>query len=574
MHPRRQLSVGAVVAWLLLAQPAAAQTAPSAAVRSTVARLSVRQQVGQLIMPWLLGDYNAVDAEGLARARAWVDSLEIGGIVISIGSPLDVASKLNFLQRRSKLPLLIASDLEGGAAFRFAGATPFPTNMGVGASGREQDAFTMGWATGREGRAVGVHLTFSPVADVNNNPANPVINTRSFGSDPIAVGRLVAAAVKGTKAAGMLAVAKHFPGHGDTETDSHISLPIVRGDWRQLGAMELVPFRAAIAAGVDGIMSAHVALPALDADSTAATLSRMVMTDVLRDSLGFKGLVVTDALDMGALITKYGSGEAAVRAFEAGSDLLLMPADPRAAVAALVEAVRTGRIPKQRLAASVTRLMALKHKVGLFRRRTVSLDQVANVVGRQAFLDSARAITGRSLVLVRDQGGTVDRLRKNPDRVAVVSYADAGVSTSFPGYLAERGHQVRSFRLYPTSGPASYDSARAVAAAAPTAIVSVAVRVSTGSGSIAMPTALASLIEELSRAKPTIVVSFGSPYLLNQAPTIPGLLLAWTSNPLTERAAARALSGDPITGRLPIALPPHAALGDGLTMTSTNAANR
>jgi beta-N-acetylhexosaminidase len=574
MKSHRHLLLGVAAAATLVVESAPAQPRPSARVRAVVAGLSVRQQVGQLVMPWLLGDYAGFDADGLQRARGWIDSLEVGGIVISIGSPLDVASKLNFLQRRSKLPLLIASDLEGGASFRFVGATPFPTNMGVAATGREPDAYTMGRITGFEGRAVGVHLTFSPVADVNNNPGNPVINTRSFGSDPVGVGRLVAANIRGLKTAGMLASAKHFPGHGDTDTDSHISLPVVGKTWTELAAVELVPFRAAIAAGVDVIMSAHIALPALDRDSIPATLSKNVMGAVLRDSLGFKGLVVTDALDMGALVTKYGSGEAAVLAFEAGSDLLLMPADPRAAIEAMVQAVRSGRITRQRLATSVSRLVAMKEAAGLFQRRTVSLDRIGRVVGRQAFLDSARAITSRSLVLVRDQGNAVDRLRREPGPLAVVTYGDASAGAGFPGYLAERGHRVSAFRLSPTSGPASYDSARTLLSQAPIGLFSVAVRVTTGSGSIAMPAALAGLIAERSRAGPTVVVSFGSPYLLNQVPTIPSLLLAWTSNPLTERAAARALSGDPIGGRLPIALPPFAALGDGIALPGADASGR
>lgn len=547
----------------------AAQTGTSQVVERALSGMTIRQRAAQTVMPWLLGDFAGFDADGLAKARGWVDSLEVGGIVISIGSPLDVAAKLNFLQRRSRTPLLIASDLEGGAAFRFTGATPFPTNMGVAAGGREQDAHTMGRITGLEGRAVGVHLTFSPVADVNNNAANPVINTRSFGSDAAQVGRFVAATVRGLKSTGILSTAKHFPGHGDTEVDSHIALPVVGKSWPDLVMTELVPFRAAIRAGVDVVMSGHIAVTALDPDSLPATLSKGVMEKVLRDSLGFRGLVVTDALDMGALVTRYGAGEAAVRAFEAGSDLLLMPADPVAAIDALVAAVRSGRVSRARLDRSVRRLLVLKERAGLFRQRTVSLDRIGEVVGRRAFIDSARAISARALVLVKDRDGVVARLRRAPQDLAVIGFGDG----NFAGQLAEAGHRVRSFRLYPSSGPASYDSARAVLGSAPTAVVAVGVRVTTGSGSIAMPPALAALIEERS-AQPLVVVSFGSPYLLSQAPSIGSLLLAWTANPLTERAAAQALAGAPITGRLPIPLPPHAALGSGLILSSGNAATR
>ena len=535
-----------------------------------VARMPVEQQVGQLVMPWLLGNYVGFDADGLALARMWVDSLKVGGIIISIGSPMDVAAKLNFLQRRSKLPLLIASDLESGAAFRFPGATPFPTNMGIGAGGRAADAELMGRVTGIEGRAVGVHLVFAPVADINNNPANPIINTRSFGGDPATVGQLVAAAIKGTRSTGVLTTAKHFPGHGDTETDSHISLPVIRSDWARLSAMELVPFKAAIAAGVDVVMSAHIALPAFSGDSVRpATLSGAVLTGMLRDSLHFRGLVVTDALDMGALVSAYGGGEAAVRAFEAGSDLLLMPANPQEAIIAMVAAIKSKRITRTRLRTSVLKVMAIKEKLGLFKRRTVSLDSVGVIVGQQKFLDSARAISARSLVLVRDSNSVFGTIRQGNADLALIGYGDDG-SSSLARQLTRRAIKATPFRLVPASGPASYDSARAVLALAPTAVFSVAVRVSSGSGSISMPPALADLIEETSRTKPTVLISFGSPYLLSQTPTPQALLLAWTSNAATEEAVANAFAGAAITGRLPIDLPPTYRIGDGLILPARN----
>lgn len=246
MSIRRHVALSLLVLLVMSPVVAGAQTAPrtprpSPRVASLLRTLTVRQKVAQLIMPWLAGTYAAFDDRALDRARGWVDTLQVGGIIVSVGSPLDIASKLNALQRRSRLPLLITSDLEGGTSFRFNGGTPFPTNMGVGATGSERDAYLMGKVTALEGRAAGVHITFAPVADVNNNAANPIINTRSFGSDAVQVGRLVAAAVRGTQDAGMLATAKHFPGHGDTDVDSHISLPVIRSDWRRLDSLELIP---------------------------------------------------------------------------------------------------------------------------------------------------------------------------------------------------------------------------------------------------------------------------------------------------------------------------------------------
>jgi len=536
--------------------------------------MSLPDQVAQLVMPWITGAYSAFDAETFAQAASWVDSLHVGGIVVSIGSPLDIAAQLNHLQRLSRLPLLIASDLEGGSAYRFNGGTPFPSNMGVGASGREQDAYQMGRITALEGRAVGVHWNFAPVADVNDNPSNPIINTRSFGADPEAVARLVAAAVRGTQAAGVMATAKHFPGHGDTDIDSHLSLPVVQAGWDRLDRVELVPFKAAVKAGVDAVMSGHLADPVVDSGLVRpATLSPLFLTSVLRDSLKFRGLVVTDALDMGALVATWGEGEAAVLALEAGADVLLKPADPAETVRAVVAAVRSGRISRPRLTRSVEKVLAAKERLRLFQRRTVPLDSIPNVVGRQAFLDTAAAVSARAMVLARDSLGVVERLRQAPGPIALITFGEGNGGTlgaAFAKELAERGYGVaRPFRLYPMSGPASYDSAAAALEAGGQPVVLVSVRVQSSKGTVAIPEPLGRFLERAARTRPAIVVSFGSPYVLAQAPSTAGYLLAWTANPLTERAAARALAGAAVTGHLPIDLPPFYRIGDGLTRSAT-----
>ena len=396
-HPRAYLSVLLLVAAcahprpqppppipdpyaILPAEDTVTRTASRASkvtVDSILATLTVRQKIGQLVFPWLLGDYAALDGEGLDTLYMAIDSLGIGGLIVSVGSPLDVAAKLNALQRRSPLPLLVAADLEYGAGMRFQGATAFPRPMAIGATGRELDAYEVGRITALEARAIGVQVTFSPVADVNNNPLNPIINTRSFGEDPQAVARLVTAYVRGAQEHGLFAVAKHFPGHGDVSVDSHITIPVAPGCWDRLDTLEMVPFRAAIAAGVTGIMTAHVALPCLTpSDTVPATLSREVTEGLLRDSLAFHGFIVTDALVMGAIVQQFGAGESAVRAFLAGSDLLLMPADLHAAVDAMEAAVTSGRISQARLDQSVRRILSLKLRAGLFARRTVPLDSV------------------------------------------------------------------------------------------------------------------------------------------------------------------------------------------------------
>jgi len=535
--------------------------------------LSLRQRIGQLVFPWLLGSYSALDGEGLDSMLAAIDSLEIGGIIVSLGTPMDAAGKLNLLQRRSRHPLLISADLEYGTAMRLRGGTAFPMPMAFGATGRELDAYELGRVTALEARAVGIHLTFSPVADVNNNPANPIINTRSFGEDPNAVGTLVAAYVRGANEHGLYTTAKHFPGHGDTGVDSHISLPVTPGCWDRLDTLELAPFRRAIAAGVTAIMTAHVAVPCVDGPGgLPATLSARIMTDILRDSLGFEGLVVTDALVMGAIVERFGAGESAVLAFEAGADLLLMPSSIRTAVDAMVVAVESGRITHERLDRSVRRLLTLKADLGLFARRTVPLDSIPTVVGRRAFQAIADDIAQRSLTLVAR--GPLDTFRGRPGRTAVVTYADEN-NLSIGGDLLRElrllGDTVTTFRLYPASGPLSYDSARSVVAGMPRVIFATGVRPIAWRGHVALPDSLASLVLGTAANRPSMLVSFGSPYLLNQLPGFAGgYLIAWSNVLATERAAARAIVGtEPIVGRLPISLGVAYPTGSGIVVEGT-----
>ncbi len=536
-------------------------------VDSVLASLPLRARVAQLVMPWMPGFYVAADDPSFERVERWVDSLGVGGIIVSIGSPLDVAGRINALQRRARVPLLVASDLEGGTTFRLVGGTPFPTNMGVAATGRDEDAYQMGRVTAIEGRAVGIHLAFAPVADINSNPLNPIINTRSFGQDPAQVGRLVAAEIRGMQDHGMLATAKHFPGHGDTQVDSHLFLPSLDVSWSRLDSMELVPFRSAVAAGVAAIMSAHIAVPALAGPGRPATLAPSVLGAVLRDSLRFQGLVVTDALNMGGIVGNFGAGEAAVLALEAGADLLLQPADPAVTIDAVEAAVRSGRISEARLNVSVRRVLELKQRAGVFNRKLVDLDQVMLSVGGAESVDTARAIAQRAIVLVKDDGGIVDSLRARRGRRTLILYGDevnVGAGNGLAAELRLRGDTLTTFRLTPSSGPASYDSARVALTRNPQAIIAVAIRANAFRGTIGMPDALAGLVDGSAVMRPTTLVSLGSPYIIQQVPRVGSYMVAWAANATSEWAAAGALAGAPISGRLPIGIPDVAMLGDGL----------
>jgi len=538
---------------------------------SILATLSLEEKVGQVLMPWLAGDYSAFDSDGFARAAAWVDSAQVGGLIISFASsasPLDAALKLNALQRRSRVPLLVAADLEFGVGMRLAGATAFPMAMAIGATGSELDAYELGRVTAIEARALGIHWTFSPVGDLNSNPLNPIINTRSFGEDPDEVSRLISAYVRGAGEHGLYTTVKHFPGHGDTGTDSHLALPVLQGCWDRLDRLELVPFRAAIRAGATAVMVAHIVYACgAGGDSLPATLSPAVTTGFLRDSLGFRGLVVTDALTMGAIISRFGPGESAVRAFLAGSDMLLMPADLSWARAAMLAAVDSGRISHERLDASVRRVLELKIGAGLFSRRTVSVDSIPMVVGQKAFQNLADDVAQRALTLVRR--GPVDGFRAQRGRVAVITYAEEtnlGMGGTLTAELRARGDAVTTFRIYPPSGVSSYDSARVLIGNSPRVIFASSVRPIAWRGHVALPDSLARLIQATATQKPTVLVSFGSPYLLGQISDFQGAyLLAWSDAPATERAVARALTGEaPIRGKSPVQLSPTQPRGTGI----------
>jgi beta-N-acetylhexosaminidase len=534
--------------------------------------LSLREKAAQLVMPWIAGDYWATDAAAMDSARRLASVDGVGGFIVSTAaSPYDVAEKLNALQRAARIPLLIASDLEAGLASRVRGGTAFPGNMALGATDRELDAYEVGRVAAIEGRAIGIHLDFAPVVDVNNNPLNPIINVRSFGEAPARVAALGTAFIRGLREHGMLSTAKHFPGHGDTETDSHIALPVLAGGLARLDSVELVPFRAAVAAGTDAVMAGHLAVPGLAGPNPLpASLSPVVLDTLLRDSLGFRGLVVTDALNMGAIVSRYGAARAAVMAFEAGADLLLMPVNVEETIDSLLAAVARGEVSAARLDSSVARVLAAKTRLGLFAQRLVDVDRVAAEVGTASHAALAQDISQRSLVLVKDSLGLAPLPPSRRHRVLVIAYGDensGAVGATFVAAVRSAMDTLRTFRLWPASGPASLDSARAAAAGADAVVFLAASRPTAWHpDAVDIPTPVAELVNGLAAGgTPVIAVSLGSPYVLSQIPAVATYVTAWSDTDPIEFALARALLGlAPITGRLPVSLPPAYPAGTGL----------
>ena len=549
-------------------------------VERTLASLTLRQRVGQMVMPWLLGDYTNNHDSTFAEMRRWITEDGVGGVTMSLGTPVEVADKVNAMQKLSAVPMLVASDLEPGLGRLEGGlfthylldagsATVFPTNMAIAATGREQDAYDVGHAIGQEARAVGININFAPVVDVNNNPSNPVINTRSFGENPARVARLSALFVKGTQDAGAASSAKHFPGHGDTDVDSHVGLPIVGADAARLDSVELVPFRAAIDAGAALVMTAHLALPAIEGDSTTpATLAPKIITGLLRDSLHFRGLTITDAMTMEGVGKGYSTEQSSVLAVLAGDDILLKPTDPKRAIDAVVAAVESGRIPRARIDSAVRHILTLKARLGLNEQKLVSTDTLREVVGSPAHRALAAAVAHRAITLLRDKDNLVPLALSG--RTLVVQYmpeTELKAGRIFGAALRTSSGpgNARVVKIGPGTSPAQLDSLSTAAMQMDRVVIAAYVRRIEGEGRVAIPTYLASWMDSLTQRRPTAFVAFGNPYLLKQVPSANTYMVTYGVSDDLERAAADALLGkSPITGRAPISLPGFFKAGEGL----------
>ena len=543
--------------------------APNAWVESTLRKMTVDEKIGQLIFATYHGSFTPTDSAAYQQILHDVKDLHVGGFInITHGSPLGIVKSQayptavlnNQLQSKSKFPLLIGADFERGTAMRLDEGTSFPTAMALAAGGDSKDAYTMGKITALESRAVGVHWIYAPDADVNNNPGNPIINTRSFGEDPARVSEFVSAFVRGVEENGGLATAKHFPGHGDTAADSHIDLPVIRADRARLNNLELVPFRAAISSGVSSIMTGHLNVPSLESDpNTPATLSQNILTGLLRNELGYQGLIVTDAMDMGGITVRYAPGEAAVRAVVAGVDALLMSPVPDAAFEALQAAVKSGRISKARLDASVRRILQAKARLGLHSNRLVDVNALNQKFASVAWQKEAQEISDRGVTLLRDTPRRLPLDATKPSRALLLSfYADP---EPYPGEDLERELRSRFDSLTTLRADTRFVNASTLKLPPPdsydVAILALFVRVSDRKGNVDVPAEQAALAEQLYKTgKPVITVGLGSPYLIERFPQAETWLAAFGISDVAQISVARALFGQiPVRGKLPVTIP-------------------
>ncbi len=559
-------------------------------VGRTLQTLTLEEKVSQLMMPFIFGDFAPVGSSAARRATRMVEEHQVGGVIVSVGSPTEVAAKLNWLQSLSRLPLLVGADLEAGAGYRFdgivhvptmislGGATRFPALMAIGATNDPGLAYEMGRVTALEARAVGVHVPFAPVLDVNNNPDNPVINVRSFGEMPDRVAALGAAFVRGMQEHGAIATAKHFPGHGDTGVDSHIALPVIEVDRARMDSVELLPFRQVIEGGLGAIMTAHITVPEITGAGVPATLASAVMTDILRAEMDFGGLLFTDAMDMAAVDRMFSREEAAVRAIEAGADVLLMPPDVARAKRGVLDAVSSGRLTEARIDASVRRILSAKARVGLHLTRTVDVARVREVVGVDAHRAVARTVARRSVTVLRDERQLLPLLGTRDAQVYSVTYrrqSDVRAGRAFNAGLRDTYRRLRTVNVDQSTTEEEYRAILGRAARSALTVVSLHAGVRTGSGSVSLPPAAIAFVNALARqSRPSIVVSFGNPYLLDEFPAVGTYLTVWSGVPVAESAAADAILGRiAVTGRAPTKISGY-GIGDGLQIPAKEGATQ
>ena len=571
----------------------------------TLKKMSLEEKVGQLFMVWVRTRFLNVDNSQWTEWRNAIRNYHVGGFALTVpvddgllqkSEPFEAAAITNQLQRDSKLPLIFAADFEHGVSMRLKGTAAFPHAMAFGATGKAENAAILARITAEEARAIGVQWNFFPDADVNSNPDNPIINTRSFGEDPAQVSQMVAAYISAAHAAGMLTTAKHFPGHGDTSTDTHLGVAAVTGNRDRLNSVELPPFRRAIAAGVDAVMVAHVTVPALEPDpDRVATTSPAIVAGLLKTQLGFGGLVVTDALDMGALTRHYSSqiGRAAVDALKAGNDLLLIPADLGASYSAVLSAVRSGEVAQAKIDESVIKLLKTKASVGLNKARLVDPAEVAKLVGKSANIAAGQQIADDAITLVRDNGQVLP-LQSRGTGAPILPY-QSSVQVKNQTLLLIVSEDIRSesgrgfereFRARIPDASVTYVDTRTAGGMASEVMASadqaqqviVAVYViptpgilmtpqGTQKNGVRLSDAASTLLGELLQRDPgkTVLVAMGNPYLAAGFPGVQNYLCSFSNEPVSEASAVRVLFGErPLRGRLPVSIPAVAQRGAGM----------
>jgi beta-N-acetylhexosaminidase len=539
-------------------------------VEKTLKSLTLREKIGQMINFRMSGEFANLNSEKFAEYKLNVKQNGIGGFTVYRGDVNAIAVLTNELQRISKIPLLFSADYERGLRMQMKTGTPFTTNMGLGATGEVQFAYKQGKIICEEMRAIGVNWLFAPVVDINNNPDNPVINIRSFGENPQKVGEFGAALSKGVKDANCLATLKHFPGHGDTATDSHIGLSVVPIDKQRLESIELVPFKMAIEGGVDSVMTAHVALPNITGDEIPSTLNPKVSTDILRKELKFDGIISTDAMEMGAIIRNYSAEKSVVMAVQAGADVVLLPTNTTKAIDAIEAAVKRGEITEERINESVRRLLKAKYNLGLVKNRLIDLSLVNQTVEKPENVREANNIAEKSITLLRNANQMLPLTAEKAAQTLFVIVAaddDPIEGATFAPEIARRVSNAKIIKLDPRSVQSDYDKVLAEANGFNSILLAVFVKRAANKGTVALPEMQTAFVQKMVNIsdKQVGVAAFGSPYLIRQFPGVKVYAVTYAIEEIAQNAFIRTLFGEvKFQGSLPVRIPNLFEIGAGI----------
>ncbi|HEY3250036.1 MAG TPA: glycoside hydrolase family 3 N-terminal domain-containing protein [Ignavibacteria bacterium] len=536
-------------------------------VTTKMQSLSLREKVSQMIISNTIPEGYTENSEDFCRLKKLCEEEKIGGFIFFKGSVSEYARLSNKLQSFSQTPLFISADFERGTKMRITDGNLYPNNMAIGAAGNEKLAYEMGLQIAKESRLIGVHQNYAPVCDVNNNPNNPIINVRSFGEDPELVKRMSEALIKGLQDGNVIATVKHFPGHGDTEIDSHKDLPVLNFDMERLNRTELVPFKNAIDIGVMSVMTAHLSFPVLEqAPNVPSSLSKNIVQGLLIDKLGFEGLVVTDALNMQGITKYFSTSEVAVMCVEAGIDLILMPLDERTSIDAIVNAVQSGRINVERINRSAEKILKAKEWLGLFNNKYVNDADVYKAIDYDNANRIALDIAKESITLVKDDYNfmPVKDVNKKTLILSLSDGKDNLNTASFTKKFSERFSGAAVLEI--TTDIENIQALVSSALPYENIIIGVFAKVKYGTGKISILPTHSEFLKQLSVKKNSFtVISYGNPYLLKEFPSVPSYICAYGDGDVSIDASLLAVTGAiKFKGRLPVTINEDYKFGMGI----------
>ena len=543
-------------------------------IEKTLSEMSLREKCAQMVMPWVLGDYLSNDSVEFERIEKLVKDDKVGGLIFFRGSILNEALIINKMQKLADIPLLIASDFERGLAMRLSDGLEYPYNMAVAATGDSRLSYLLGKNIAAECRALGVTQNYAPIADISNNPENPIINIRSFSEDKNIVSEFCSEFIKGTLEERVITTAKHFPGHGNTQIDSHQDLPKIKGTEKEITDNELFPFQSTINSGVHCIMVGHLDVPALDTTETPATLSKPILTGLLKEKMRFDGLIATDAMNMNAITNYYSVAEATLKAIEAGNDLILLPPDEDVAINSIFEAIKSGDIKIERINYSVRKILAAKRWLRLEQNQLADLDELTKIISQNSHIRLAREIAEKSITLVQNKRKIIPIDPAKSRRTVCITVTDEIETESdllFQKLVEDKFENVKKIILNKKDRVKDYQIAYQIARQADLILLPSFVKVKAYQGTVNLSKRNTDFINKLlALSVPSVLISFGNPYLLSVFPKVRAYLCAYGDVPVSQTAMISAIVGEnDITGKLPISIPnTKYKIGDGIQIKS------